>query len=163
MMFKSILLILNFFIGYCFILNPLPINQNIIKTNCCSERVIYKNYLLTLRKTKRYIHNTTNINRLVSVINYTNNLIQSPLNSLNSTHINNTEIGLKTITAGNMILDVSNVQYIHISTKKDTIIIELDKNKNNDVINLVDVLNKINNLDALINTLTLLTKMLNIS
>lgn len=160
--FLIILHILYIIFSEGFIIKPLPqipIKQYLQKCNC-NERTIYKNYLIGLRKTRRYIHNTTNIDSLVSILNFTNDFVDNYSIINNSTLINNTNIGIKTITAGNMVLDVSNVKTIYISTKNDKIIIELDKQNDNNIIN---VLERINNIDALINTLSLFSKLLNIS
>jgi hypothetical protein len=142
--------------GDAFILNiPQKPAMNVLKslhndnTICqsCSERVIYKNYLLSLRKIRRTVKTST-------ILNFTNNTFM--LNNTQPIEINTEEIGLKKITMANMHIDVSNVKYIQISTKKDTIIVELDK-KNK----LNNILNDISNIDALINTLSLLLKFLN--
>ena len=173
-MYKAVFItFIHFLVSYGFIMPYMPLKK-ISKQNshvsCSGDRVIYKNYLIGLRKTRRYISNTTNINKLISILNFTNEFV---LNNTNindtqpiipsmplSTEFNNTEVGLKTITAGNMILDVSNVEYIHISTKKDKIVIELDKNKNSH--NFLNILDRINNIDTMINTLSLLTKLMNV-
>ena len=164
MIYKSLLLIIYIIVSASFIIHPLPkipIKQY-LQPRGCSERTIYKNYLLGLRKTRRYFHNTSKIDKLISILNFTNDFIGNY--TQNNTEINNTEIGIKTITAGNMVLDVSNVEYIYISTKKDKIIIELDKNKNkNNIINIINILEKINSIDSLINTLSFITKIINIS
>jgi hypothetical protein len=121
-------------------------NDNTICPSC-SERVIYKNYLLSLRKIRRTVKTST-------ILNFTNNTLM--LNNTQPIEINTEEIGLKKIMMANMHIDVSNVKYVQISTKKDTIIVELDK-KNK----LNNILNDISNIDALINTLSLLLKILN--
>jgi hypothetical protein len=158
-MYKFIILIIQLIVAGAFIFHQ-PLQKVNIKQylhSCsCNERTIYKNYLIGLRKTRRYINNTTNINTLSSIVNFTNNFTQ---NVNISVPINNTDIGIKTITAGNMILDVSNVQYIYIYTKKDKLIVELDKNKNN--VNILSILERINSVDALINTISLLSKFIN--
>jgi hypothetical protein len=133
-------------------------HDNIICQNC-NERAIYKNYLLSLRKIRRTVK-TSNVDGLLFILNFTNNLLANNSILLNNTQtidINNEEVGLKKIVMANMHLDVSNVKYIQISTKKDTIIVELDK-KNK----LNNILNDINHIDALINTLSLLLKFGNV-
>lgn len=156
-MYKFIILIIQLIVSGAFIFHQPLQNVNVKQyLHSCNERTIYKNYLIGLRKTRRYINNTTNINTLSSIVNFTNNFTQ---NVNISVPINNTDIGIKTITAGNMILDVSNVQYIYIYTKKDKLIVELDKNKNN--VNIISILERINSVDALINTLSLLSKFIN--
>jgi hypothetical protein len=134
-------------------------HDNIICQNC-NERAIYKNYLLSLRKIRRTVK-TSNADGLLFLLNFTNNILANDIVLLNNTQtidINNEEVGLKKIVMANMQIDVSNVKYIQISTKKDTIIVELDK-KNK----LNNILNDINNIDALINTLSLLLKFVNVT
>ena len=161
---------------YCFIqpglsnhIKPLlcsPINIQ------CNERTIYSKYLIGLRKTRRLFKNTTNINTIINftndfVGNYTNSIsLQNSLPSVQSVptipseiNINNTESTVKSITMGNIVLDVSTVQHIYISTKKDKIILELDKREKN----ILGVLQNINNIDSLISTILLLGKILNIT
>jgi nitrate reductase NapAB chaperone NapD len=60
---------------------------------------------------------------------------------------------------GNIILDVSNVQYIHISTKNDKIIVELDKHQEN----VFSVLQKVSSIDSIVNAILLFGKILNIT
>jgi len=63
------------------------------------------------------------------------------------------------IIISNIHIDVSNVKYVHISTKNDTLIVELDKkNKLND-----NILSDISNIDTLINILSMLVKVVNIN
>jgi hypothetical protein len=61
---------------------------------------------------------------------------------------------------GNVIIDVTNVKEIHIKTNKEAIIIELDKNKHD---NLPALITNVNNLDSIISTLSLLSKILNLN
>jgi hypothetical protein len=108
-----------------------------------------------LRKTRRLLKNNSNLN---NIINFTHVFI-SNYSIPNELNINNTGTQVKSITMGNIILDVSNVEYIHISTKKDKIILELDKHQEN----VFSVLQKVNSIDSIINTILLFGKILNIN
>ena len=150
-------------ISCCFI--PPIITNSIKPLHCnhinipCNERTLYSTYLKGLRKTRRHLKNTTNIN---TIINFTNEFVgnyTSPVSIPSEININNTDVAVKSITMGNIILDVSTVRHIYICTKKDKIILELDKRENN----LLGVLQNINNIDSLVSTILLLGKMLNIS
>lgn len=161
------LVILHIFFSSGFIHQHKPLYKQCSIMNSCNresrERLIYKNYLVGLRKTRRYITNSSNINSLVSIINFTNNFITNyttPATYINnSTYINNTETIVKNIMMGNIILDVSNVKHIHITTSQDKIILELDKFKKNDV----NFMEQINNLDSLLSTISILGKIMNIN
>lgn len=143
-----------------------PLNQY---TNH-NERKIYKSYLIGLRRTRRYIQNTTNIESLKHILEHTNFLIHNYTNTQNNTKdtndytIDNTNTIAKNIVMGNIVLDVSNVKNIHISTNKETIKIELDKTppKQNDNIDFVKFLEKINNVETMLNTLSLLNHFMDI-
>lgn len=125
----------------------------------CNERTLYRNYLIGLRRTRKLLNNSTNninnINSLVSILNFTSKFVS------NYTIINNTQVGAKSIVMSNIILDVSNVREIHIKTQKDVLIVELDKTRREHP--LPQLLNNVNNLDSILNTLSLLAKILNIS
>lgn len=116
----------------------------------CNERIIYKNYLIGLR-TLRKKFKTANTESLISFINFTNNYISNTPIISNNTIINNEILCAKTITMSNIQLDVSNIKYIKISTKKDILIVELDK-KNT----FANIVTEINNIDSLINAISLL-------
>jgi hypothetical protein len=125
----------------------------------CSERTIYRNYLLGLRKTRKMLNNSTNINNktinnLVSILNFTSKFVS------NYTTINNTQMGAKNLVMANIILDVSNVKEIHIKTNKDVLIVELDK-KERDYI--PELFTNVNNIDNILSTISLLAKLLNIT
>lgn len=152
-----------------------------------NERNMYSKYLLGLRKTRRILLNNTNINTLSYIINFTNEFVANytqqeyivsntssssnthqsitpkiqKIHMLSPTHINNTDMAVKQIMMGNIVLDVSNVKHIHISTKKDDIIIELDK-KEESTIELQNILENINNLDAIVTTITMIGKIMNL-
>ena len=146
----------------CFVLHPMKITkipQRLHDDVCnnCNEKVIYRNYLLGLRKVRKTIK-TTNVDSLISILNFTNAFVANTTFAVNQTEINNDELGAKKLIMANIHIDVSHVKYIQISTKNDTIIIELDKKKKLDTI-----MNDIGNVDALINTLSLIMKVLGAS
>lgn len=139
-----------------------PLECSHINLPTCSERTLYSKYLIGLRKTRRILKNTTNIN---TIINFTNEFVSNYTNIHASIPIpieltlNNTDSVIKTITMANVVLDVSTVQYIYISTKKDKIILELDKKDRN----ILHMLQNINNIDSVVSSILLLGKILNIT
>jgi hypothetical protein len=165
MLKELICLILMYNMAGCFLTPVLldslkPLQCNHINIPTCNERTLYSKYLIGLRKTRRFLKNTTNINTIKNftnefVSNYTNIHVHIP----NELTLNNTDSVIKTITMANVVLDVSTVQYIYISTKKDKIILELDKRDRN----ILDVLQNINNIDSVVSSILLLGKLLNIS
>jgi hypothetical protein len=78
-------------------------------------------------------------------------------NSVNPMYINNTDKIAKTLILSNIYIDVSTVKYIQISTKNDTLIVELDKNNAN---TLYDDIGKIDNF---LSSISLLMKLVNIN
>jgi hypothetical protein len=76
-------------------------------------------------------------------------------NSVNPMYINNTDKIAKTLILSNIYIDVSAVKYIQISTKNDTLIVELDKNNN--------VLYDIGKIDNFLSSISLLMKLVNIN
>ena len=124
----------------------------------CNEKTIYRNYLIGLRKIRKTLK-TTNIGNMVSIVNFTNTFVSNITWVANNTEINNEIVRAKQITISNINIDVSNVKYIQISTKNDTLVVELDKkNKLSE-----NILSDISNIDALINILSILTKVVNIN
>lgn len=153
-------LLANIIISNCFISTTIQSNfKKLTKSNLqikeCGERLIYKNYLIGLRKTKRYLNASATADTIVSIFNITNNFM--PNN--NVVNINNTDMVVKNIIVGNIILNVSNVKYIHISTSKEKIILELDKVKQTDT----NILEQINNIDSILSTISILGKIMNIN
>jgi len=139
-------------------INCQPLNSN---TNCeCKEQMIYRQYLIGLRKSRRLLNNATNINSIVSIVNFTNQFVSNYATISNTTSFDNTDVGAKNIIMGNMVLDVSNVKYIKISTEKDTIIVELDKQPQKTDTNILE---KINNVETIINTISLLGKIVSMN
>jgi len=146
-----------------------------------NEKYIYTNYLVSLRKIKRAqksinYNNIFNINKANNVNNDTiNNKIYNLNNTkyndlflnINNTIINNNNNIAKNLILANIKIDVSNVKYIQISTNNDTILIELDKNENIDIIDNIDNKGFINydvgKIDALISAISILMNVLNIN
>jgi hypothetical protein len=60
----------------------------------------------------------------------------------------------------NIRIDVSNVKYIQISTKNDTIVVELDKNNENNEKSFVNY--DLGKIDSLISAISILMNLLNI-
>jgi hypothetical protein len=138
-------------------------NNNLI---LCNEKYVYRKYLIGIRKFKRVyrivkdnhfvdIQNAINI---LNILNYINNTqVMKDDNSGNPMYINNTDKIAKTLILSNIYIDVSTVKYIQISTKNDTLIVELDKNNAN---TLYDDIGKIDNF---LSSISLLMKLVNIN
>ena len=156
-------------------------NNNII----CNEKYIYMNYLLGLRNFKkvyRIIKDTSNIDmqniiNILSNINITqiaNITANDNYNNSNSIFINNTNDNanndnklVKNLILSNIYIDVSNVKYIQISTRNDTLLVELDKN-NVDASaatsnNMYNIMYDISKIETLVSSISLLMKVLNIN
>lgn len=110
---------------------------------CIHDSMMYRKYLVRLRQTHRLING--NIQSFVSINDHSHGLL------------NNTDVQVKNIIMGNLILDVSTVKEIHIKTHKDKLIIHLDSKKDT----LPYIMNNINNVDSLINILSILSKITN--
>lgn len=139
-----------------------------------NEKYLYGNYLVTLRKFKR----TINYSKLFN--NITNSIVDSLdtpnvpsdasdkgdiyLNVKNNTVINNDQFIAKNIILANIKIDVSAVKYIQISTKNDTITIELDKNNQNvkNIDNSGFINYDLGKIDSLISAISILMNLLNI-
>jgi len=117
------------------------------------ERGLYSNYLIPLRRQQRkFFPKTSNF------LNFTKQF------SSNYTTINNTEINAKNIIMGNIILDVSDVKYIHISTEKDNIKIRLENTVKNSTDNHSNLIfNGLHNMDIIFTTVGLVGKIININ
>jgi len=192
MNFLIILLIINYLTFVeCFIMTFNQKGKNIVKNKKClkirkfsneneNEKYLYANYLVSLRKIKR-AQKSINYNNIFSINNFSdvvtdttnnniNNLNLAKHNELflniNNTIINNNDKIAKNLILANIKIDVSNVKYIQISTKNDTMVIELDKNENNDNIETTDNKGFINydlgKIDALISAISILMNLLNI-
>jgi hypothetical protein len=134
------------------------------------------------RKVYRIIKDNSNIDiqNIINIINIINNtqnvnitdnnslLINSSLFNNNSLLINNTNNDkiAKNLILSNIYIDVSNVKYIQISTKNDTLIVELDKNNADAVIasnNIYNIMYDISKIETLVSSISLLMKVLNIN
>ena len=139
-----------------------------------NEKYLYGNYLVTLRKFKR----TFNYNKIFN--NMTEQTKESVgavgdsrdikgiaddiyFNINNNTIINNDQYIAKSISLANIKIDVSTVKYIQISTKNDTITIELDKNNDNSKNTDSGFINyDLGKIDSLISAISILMNLLNI-
>ena len=145
-----------------------------------NEKYLYGNYLVTLRKFKR----TINYNKIFN--NMTEQTKESVgavgvagaggdtryikgiaddiyFNINNNTIINNDQYIAKSISLANIKIDVSTVKYIQISTKNDTINIELDKNNDNSKNTDSGFINyDLGKIDSLISAISILMNLLNI-
>ena len=134
----------------------------------CNEKYVYMRYLIGIRNFKR-VYRIVKDNHLADIQNAVN--ILNVLNCLNNTHatqgtqvmtdnnplyINNTDKIAKTLILSNIYIDVSTVKYIQISTKNDTLIVELDKNNAN-------TLYDIGKIDNFLSSISLLMKIINIT
>ena len=146
----------------------------------CNEKYIYMNYLLGLRNFKkvyRIIKDTSNID-MQNIINILSNInitqianITGNDNYNNSIFINNTNDNnnklVKNIILSNIYIDVSNVKYIQISTRNDTLLVELDKNNVDASVatsnNMNNIMYDITKIETLVSSISLLMKVLNIN
>jgi hypothetical protein len=106
-----------------------------------NEKYLYGNYLVALRKCKRTINYSKLFNNISEIARDTMDTKETRdikgiaddiyFNIKNNTIINNDQYIAKSISLANIKIDVSSVKYIQISTKNDTITIELDKNNDN--------------------------------
>ena len=135
----------------------------------CSQKIIYKNYLLSVRQVKKTIRN----NNAVDISNLIDNFI-TLLNDAyavnntkkdaviyiknNNTIIDNEELIAKNLILSNIQIDISNIKQIQISTKNDTLIVNLDKNDNE---NKEMIRYELGKIDALLNVASILTSLLN--
>lgn len=126
-----------------------------------NEKKLYGSYLIGLRKTRRLLKNTSNVNTLFNILNFTNDFVSNNTKNFNNIYINHTELSSKNIIMGNIILDVSSIKYIHIKTEKDHLIVELDKTEKQN--NMMSLFGKINNIEAIISTVSIFGKIINIS
>ena len=148
----------------------------------CNEKFIYMKYLIGIRNFKkvyRIIKDNSNIDiqNIINILNYINNTqITNNNNSSifinNSMFDNNTDINInnekiaKTLILSNIYIDVSNIKYIQISTKNDTLIVELDKNNAEKIAspnNIHNIMYDVTKIETLISSVSLLMKVLNIN
>lgn len=132
-----------------------------------NQKFIYKNYLLSVRKVKKSMQHSNSVVDINSIIDgilgsiNTNTTTQKEAIIYlknNETLINNNELVAKNLVLSNIHIDVSNIKQIHISTKNDTLIVNLDKNNvhNNDMARY-----ELGKIDALLNVASILTTLMN--
>lgn len=131
-----------------------------------NEKYLYANYLVSLRKIKkaqRAFNNLVIESNRSNDSNGSNDSNELVLNIENKTILDNNQKIAKNLILANIRIDVSNVKYIQISTKNDTIVVELDKkneygkNNENNFINY-----DLGKLDSLISAISILMNLLNI-
>jgi hypothetical protein len=143
-----------------------------------NEKYLYGNYLVTLRKFKRTINYNKIFNNMTEQSNEAAAVagVESKykkdikgvaddiyFNIKNNTIINNDQYIAKSISLANIKIDVSTVKYIQISTKNDTITIELDKNNDNSKNTDSGFINyDLGKIDSLISAISILMNLLNI-
>ena len=156
----------------------------------CNEKYIYMKYLIGIRNFKkiyRIVKDNSNIDiqniiNILNILNYINNTNIANITEnnpifinnevfnntsliINNTNHNNDKIA-KNLILSNIHIDVSKIKYIQISTRNDTLIVELDKNnadlphESNNINNYIYDIGKI---DALLSSISLLMKFLNIN
>ncbi len=117
-----------------------------------------------------YINNT-NIANIANItennpIFINNEVLLNTSLIINNTNHNNDDKIAKHLILSNIYIDVSKIKYIQISTRNDTLIVELDKN-NADLAqepnNINNILLDIGKIDTLISSISLLMKFLNIN
>lgn len=170
--------------------NNLKLRNNNNNLVVCNEKYIYMNYLLGLRNFKkiyRVIKDTSNID-MQNIINILSNINITQIANItenynysehhnnnrnnydytNSMVINNTggdsNKKVKNLILSNIYIDVSNVKYIQISTRNDTLLVELDKNNadaNAKTSN--NIMYDITKIEALVSSISLIMKVLNVN
>ena len=156
----------------------------------CNEKYIYMKYLIGIRNFKkiyRIVKDNSNIDiqniiNILNILNYINNTNIANITEnnpifinnevfnntsliINNTNHNNDKIA-KNLILSNIHIDVSKIKYIQISTRNDTLIVELDKNnadlphESNNINNYIYDIGKI---ETLISSISLLMKFLNIN
>jgi hypothetical protein len=132
-----------------------------------NQKFIYKNYLLSVRKVKksmRHSNSVVDINGIIDSVlsnintNSTKNNEAVIYIKKNETLIDNSELVAKNLVLSNIHIDVSNIKQIHISTKNDTLIVNLDKNniQNNDIVRY-----ELGKIDTLLNVASIITSLMN--
>ena len=170
--------------------NNLKLRNNNNNLVVCNEKYIYMNYLLGLRNFKkiyRVIKDTSNIDmqNIINILsninitqiakiteNYTygehHNNNRNNYNYTNSMVINNTggdsNKKVKNLILSNIYIDVSNVKYIQISTRNDTLLVELDKNNvETSAKTSNNIMYDITKIEALVSSISLIMKVLNVN
>ena len=138
----------------------------------CNEKYVYMRYLIGIRNFKRVyrivkdnhfadIQNAINILNILNYLNNTHNNNNPNMNMDSDTiyiNINNTA---KNLILSNIYVDVSTIKYIQISTRNDTLVVELDKNNAN--MNTQNMMYDIGKIDNLLSSISLLMKLVNIN
>lgn len=137
----------------------------------CNEKYVYMRYLIGIRNFKR-VYRIVKDNHFADIQNAIN--ILNVLNYLNNTHNNNNNPNMdsdtiyininntaKNLILSNIYIDVSTIKYIQISTKNDTLIVELDKNNAN--MNTQNAMYDIGKIDNFLSSISLLMKLVNIN
>ena len=148
-----------------------------------NEKYLYGNYLVTLRKFKRTINYNKIFNNMTEQTKESVGAVGAVgvagaggdtryikgiaddiyFNINNNTIINNDQYIAKSISLANIKIDVSTVKYIQISTKNDTITIELDKNNDNSKNTDSGFINyDLGKIDSLVSAISILMNLLNI-
>jgi hypothetical protein len=140
-----------------------------------NEKYLYGNYLVALRKCKRTINYSKLFNNISEITKDATETTETRdikgiaddiyINIKNNTIINNDQYIAKSISLANIKIDVSSVKYIQISTKNDTITIELDKNNDNHISKNTDngfINYDLGKIDSLISAISILMNLLNI-
>ena len=147
-------------------------NNNLI---LCNDKFVYMKYLIGIRNFKRvyrifkdnHFADIQNAINILNILNYLNNTqVMNDNNSGNPMYINNTDKIAKNLILSNIYIDVSNVKYIQISTKNDTLIVELDKNNTEKIVspnNIHNIMYDVTMIETLISSISLLMKVLNIN
>ena len=150
----------------------------------CNEKFIYMKYLVGIRNFKKVyriikdnsnidiqniidILNNINITQLalanIADNNYNNSLFINNSMFINNTCCNNNNKTVKNLILSNIYIDVSNVKYIQISTRNDTLVVELDKNNANIEAPANNLMYDITKIETLVSSISLLMKVLNIN
>jgi hypothetical protein len=143
-----------------------------------NEKYLYGNYLVTLRNFKRTINYNKIFNNMTEQSNEAAAVATKDMRDMrdikgiaddiyfninNNTIINNDQYIAKSISLANIKIDVSTVKYIQISTKNDTITIELDKNDDNLKNTEGGFINyDLGKIDSLISAISILMNLMNI-
>jgi hypothetical protein len=135
----------------------------------CNDKYVYMKYLIGIRNFKRVYriikdNHLADIQNAINILNYLNNTHNNNNPNMNMDsdtiyiNINNTA---KNLILSNIYIDVSTIKYIQISTKNDTLIVELDKNNVN--MNTQNMMYDISKIDNLLSSISLLMKLVNIN
>ena len=138
----------------------------------CNEKYVYMRYLIGIRNFKRVyrivkdnhfadIQNAINILNILNYLNHTHNNNNPNMNMDSDTIYINTNNTAKNLILSNIYVDVSTIKYIQISTRNDTLVVELDKNNAN--MNTQNMMYDIGKIDNFLSSISLLMKLVNIN